>query len=152
MIYAFVDANGEIRNLMDVAPSAAQYELGSTVDGLTVVDGSTLDVDMGEAVETKYWKDGAWETRSLRPQGDLSYWDSAAEMWRLDNVKLQSYIRQVRNDKLTECDWTQMPDAPLTQAKKDEWITYRQELRDLPALYENATDFTSVVWPTAPSS
>lgn len=151
MIYAFVDENGEIRNIMDLAPSAAaEYEVGSVVDGLTVVDGATLDVDMGAAVETRYWKNGEWRPRGNRPQGDLSYWDSNAEMWRLDNTKLQSYIREMRNYKLTACDWTQLPDAPLNAQKKEEWLTYRQKLRDLPPLYNNVTDFNHVVWPNPP--
>ena len=37
-----------------------------------------------------------------------------------------------RNRKLITSDWTQMPDAPLTDAKKTEWATYRQQLRDIP--------------------
>ena len=40
-------------------------------------------------------------------------------------------VRRMRNDKLTGCDWTQLPDAPLTTAKKAEWAVYRQALRDI---------------------
>lgn len=37
-----------------------------------------------------------------------------------------------RNNRLAASDWTQMPDAPLSDIKKQEWATYRQALRDIP--------------------
>jgi hypothetical protein len=36
--------------------------------------------------------------------------------------------RQKRNQLLADCDWTQLPDAPVETAT---WATYRQELRDI---------------------
>ena len=44
-------------------------------------------------------------------------------------------------------DWTQGNDSPLTDEKKAEWATYRQELRDIPATYSKVSE---VVWPTEP--
>ena len=43
-------------------------------------------------------------------------------------------LRIHRDRLLTECDWTQLSDAKLSSSKKNEWITYRQLLRDLPCL------------------
>lgn len=40
-------------------------------------------------------------------------------------------FRDIRNYKLMECDWTQLPNSPLTQKQVDAWAQYRQELRDL---------------------
>ena len=37
-----------------------------------------------------------------------------------------------RNKLLSESDWTQLPDSPLSTEKKAEWATYRQALRDMP--------------------
>lgn len=52
--------------------------------------------------------------------------------------------RQLRNEKLAECDWTQLPDAPVDTAA---WATYRQQLRDVTA----QTGFPwEVFWPIAP--
>ena len=42
------------------------------------------------------------------------------------------HLRGVRNRKLSNCDWTQANDSPLSDEKKKEWATYRQALRDLP--------------------
>lgn len=44
-------------------------------------------------------------------------------------------MRQWRDGLLAQSDWTQMPDSPLTDAKKQEWQDYRQSLRDFPATW-----------------
>ena len=54
-------------------------------------------------------------------------------------------FRSLRDSRLSDCDWTQVPDAPVDQAA---WATYRQALRDLPA---NTTDPANVNWPEKPS-
>ena len=59
-------------------------------------------------------------------------------------------LREQRDKKLEDSDWTQASDYPstLTDAKKAEWASYRQSLRDLPA----TADMRSwpSVWPTEP--
>ena len=67
---------------------------------------------------------------------------------RTDNVL--EILRANRDSLLTESDWTQMPDSPLTDAKKTEWATYRQALRDLPTNNESVTSIDDVVFPTKP--
>lgn len=57
-------------------------------------------------------------------------------------------IRKKRDESLLKCDWTQLPNAPLSQSKKDEWETYRQALRDLPS---NITNVYNVNWPIPPA-
>jgi hypothetical protein len=59
------------------------------------------------------------------------------------------YLRIHREAKLKSCDWTQGADSPLSEAKKAEWATYRQALRDLP---NNLTLTTKedIVWPNPP--
>jgi len=66
-------------------------------------------------------------------------------------------FRARRNTLLKNCDWTQLPNAPLTDAKKKEWETYRQALRDLPKTATpklddiGAFDPSSVNFPEEPS-
>lgn len=60
-------------------------------------------------------------------------------------------VRRSRNLLLTESDWTQVADTPLTDSKKAEWATYRQTLRDLPANNTSATSIDDVTFPTPPS-
>ena len=63
-------------------------------------------------------------------------------------------LRSLRDRKLTQCDWTQTLDAPLTEEQKTSWKIYRQALRDLT---KNITDPKVLVnnpndleWPTRP--
>jgi len=49
------------------------------------------------------------------------------------NIIRWSELRQERNRKLLNCDWTQIADAPITEELRAEWTTYRRALRDLPA-------------------
>jgi len=69
-------------------------------------------------------------------------------------------VKNYRNIMLTQSDWTQGNDSPLSSSKKTEWATYRQSLRDIPATIAAdsnltakamADDFTHSSWPTKPS-
>ena len=57
-------------------------------------------------------------------------------------------IRRLRIDLLSGSDWTVLPDSPLTDAKKAEWQTYRQQLRDLPTSNTNPFDIDFPVKPS----
>ena len=61
-------------------------------------------------------------------------------------------LRTERNLLLAESDWTQGADVPASI--KDAWVTYRQELRDLPATTSPTIDVNeqlqNVTWPTKP--
>jgi len=56
-------------------------------------------------------------------------------------------LRGMRNQMLTDTDWTQGADSPLTDSQKTSWATYRQSLRDITDTYSSLDD---VVWPTKP--
>ena len=58
-----------------------------------------------------------------------------------------SLVRGQRNGQLRGSDWTQIGDAALGDHTAEDWQTYRQELRDLPATYSRVSE---VVWPTPP--
>ena len=59
-------------------------------------------------------------------------------------------LKRYRSMKLQACDWTVGEDSPLSDAQKAEWRTYRQALRDMPALQPGAS-IRTVTWPTKPS-
>ena len=80
----------------------------------------------------------------------------------LPNTELWFEIRQKRNLKLIESDWTQLPDSPLSDSKKTEWATYRQSLRNLIQTIKSDSAYTNEAntnprddiswsWPTKPS-
>ena len=67
-------------------------------------------------------------------------------------------LRQERNKRIAETDWTQLKDIDLDIIRERNWKNYRQALRDLPSkstpkLDSNGNlDMTSVSWPDKPSS
>ena len=67
---------------------------------------------------------------------------------RTDNIL--EILRLKRDALLTESDWTQVNDSPLSDTKKTEWATCRQQLRDLPVTFPDLTSRDQVTWPTKP--
>jgi len=62
-----------------------------------------------------------------------------------------AWLRNKRNLMLEECDWTQAADSPLSDQKKAEWATYRQQLRDLTNTYTKENSIEDIVFPTKPT-
>ena len=46
-------------------------------------------------------------------------------------------MRAIRNQLLSACDWTQLPDATCD---RQAWATYRQALRDFPATWTESPE------------
>ena len=67
-------------------------------------------------------------------------------------------LREIRNQKLAETDWTQLKDIDLDIIRERNWKNYRQALRDLPSKSNpkldsrGSLDVSSVTWPTKPTS
>jgi hypothetical protein len=61
---------------------------------------------------------------------------------RLDDKWFE--VREIRNQLLVECDWTQLGD--VSQTIKDVWTTYRQQLRDV----TNQPNPFNIEWPVKP--
>ena len=81
--------------------------------------------------------DGVWTQNYIVT--DLDPDASAAK------VKAQwTIIRAERNKLLADCDWTQLPDAPVNTAA---WATYRQALRDITT--QSGFPWT-ITWPESP--
>ncbi|WP_197062260.1 tail fiber assembly protein [Shewanella sp. ZOR0012] len=56
-------------------------------------------------------------------------------------------VRAKRDKMISETDWTQMSDSPLSVDKIEEFKVYRQALRDLPQSTDNPDE---IVWPVKP--
>lgn len=61
-------------------------------------------------------------------------------------LELTDSIRAKRNQLLSECDWTQLEDSPLSVSQKQAWAIYRQTLRDFP----ETCDPYNPIWPIKP--
>jgi hypothetical protein len=62
--------------------------------------------------------------------------------YRLENQWF--IIREIRNELLKECDWTQLSD--ISQTIKELWSTYRQQLREI----TNQSNPFNIEWPIKP--
>jgi hypothetical protein len=60
-----------------------------------------------------------------------------------------SAIRNIRDRKLQECDWTQLSDVSLSADAARAWVSYRQALRNIPQDFGSPDD---VVFPDPPIS
>ena len=85
-----------------------------------------------------------------------------AKVTELSNSEPMKLLREERNKRLSETDWTQLPDTLVNAAVdyiplEQSWKDYRQRLRDLPSKSNpkldsfGQLDMTSVTWPTPPS-
>ena len=63
------------------------------------------------------------------------------------NTDAWKNVREARNNRLAESDWSMIEDNQLTEAQKSSWKTYRQQLRDLPETFNKPED---VVFPEQP--
>lgn len=70
------------------------------------------------------------------------------EIQRLREEKPWKELREERNKRLTQCDWVATKAFTTNTPVPEEWKTYMQALRDLPA---NTTDPENPVWPQAPT-
>jgi len=98
--------------------------------------------------------DGKWFTHYIAGPIFHDYTDdkgvvhTAAEQYEeycfAKDAEQGKVVRTDRNKRLAECDWTQLPDAPVDPAP---WATYRQELRDV----TDQPGFPwEITWPTEP--
>ena len=104
-------------------------------------DTNTLNIFEGEANSGfigQQWADGVL----------ISSVEQLPDVTIIDESSPYDALRHDRNTALVNSDWTQFNDSPLTDAKKQEWATYRQQLRDLP---ENTDDPLNPIWPSIPA-
>ena len=81
--------------------------------------------------------DGQWFTK-------YSLADMDAGAIAAHDAQQAKSVREDRNKRLSDCDWTQLADAPVDDLV---WAAYRQSLRDVPSQVGFPWD---VVWPAKP--
>jgi len=130
--------------------SYLQANNGPSYDTLTQEVAEALSVDVvlegPQASPTRYqvaYRDGvekiggAWHTK-------YSVADMDADAIAAKDAEQAKAMREQRNTKLSDSDWTQLADST---ADKTAWATYRQALRDISAQSSFPWDIT---WPDAP--
>ena len=117
-----------------------------------------IEADSAKHEFSEYWTGSEWAEIPPRGPEDTNWSEwRGSEGW-VENLELKEIqitntaltIRRWRTISLNDSDWTQLPDNALSESKKAEWATYRQELRDLPTQYVGATTWTDVIMPEEP--
>ena len=115
-------ATGLIRSVME-------FSEGGIEDALLNIPEGLLAVEVGSEVEPG--------THFIDVEND----DTPTERAPDPLPEVADDMRARRDGLLFACDWTQLPDAPLTEAQRAAWRVYRQALRDVPE---------TGVWPNPP--
>ena len=123
---------------------------------LTNVDSDTLaqfhtykvvTVAIDDSDYTKNYEEGTpTPSGSVYVQNWLITSASAEEITERENTQWDD-VRTERNRLLTECDWTQFQDSPISGSKLTEWQTYRQSLRDI----TSQSNPFEISWPVKPT-
>lgn len=102
-----------------------------------------------DIVEGEVWFEGKYSPYSRVENGvvvEANASEIEANQQAEAGALLWRELRIRRSQLLAQCDWTQVPDAPVDQAA---WAAYRQALRDLPS---NTVDPENPNWPQPPGS
>lgn len=147
MMYAIYDEIGRIVKSVDCPADKIERQLK---EGQGYIETDAHD-------GTHYVKQGSVIEYPERPSDDHEF-DFSLEQWvdtKTDQIRAQEALealRRERNIKLAMSDWTQIPDAPLTDEQKGAWREYRQALRDLPNQQAGIFDLDAVQWPQSPEA
>lgn len=148
---AFVKSTGEINSLQRAKGSNNLLEGYDELYGATIVHVTSDLPNPAEFVETTVYNFDTqeWIPRPRRPNR-LAEWNGTE--WTWDKEDLYGLVKIARNNLLSDCDWTVLPDTALTEEQQAEARTYRQALRDIRDtidldVLQAAED---VVWPTKP--
>ena len=149
---AYQKANGG--PTWDTTTAEVLTTLGADVvfEGPQATGGTVYQFSQAAGVEQI---DGKWYTKYVlgptftdTPATDTTPAQTAAEQEAAykasKDAEQAKSVRTSRNDKLKECDWTQITDST---ADKTAWATYRQALRDVTA---QAGFPWTITWPDAP--
>ena len=131
-----------------IKPDGLVSKDGVGVDGLSL---SSLPADTWAVHWDSTKSEGELEKTDLSVEEitDFTPWQSALTEYDAAYVAAveapaEQAFRAERDNRLAQSDWMGLSDTTMS----DEWKTYRQALRDLPA---NTSDFSNPTWPTEPT-
>ncbi len=150
MKYAYVE-NGQVKDIRQSLPNVwSNISNFNTLDDNTVkgfgwlpytfIEGQTGDDYIILASGFEILENEVIEHQITRLKTDEENENDKQNMWKI--------VREERNKKLLESDWTQLADSPLVNQKQTEWQIYRQELRDI----TTQSNPFSIEWPTPPEA
>jgi hypothetical protein len=107
---------------------------------------SVVQVENGGDYTKNYVEGTPTQSGSLYLQNWTESDASGEDIETRKNEKWEE-VRDIRDSLLSQSDWTQFQDSPITGSSLTDWQTYRQGLRDI-TTQDNPYSLT---WPTKPS-
>jgi len=142
----FIKANGG--PTWDTTTPEVLESLGADVvfEGPQATGGTVYQYSQASGVEQI---DGKWYTKYIlgpifTDTEEATAAEQEAAYKAAKDAEQAKSVRTQRGEKLKECDWTQVADAPVD---KEVWATYRQALRDVTS--QEGFPWT-IDWPTIP--
>lgn len=149
--YPVTDEN--MRMLIPANVSIPQYPL--TVDvlpfGFAVYEYAQKPEYPASAFKVVYECAPVWTRDDIRSEYVTQVWGvrDMTQSEKDDAIATQwDVVDNQRDSILYSCDWTQLPDVPLTPEQVAQWRVYRQEVRDV----VNQPDPFNIAWPVAPQA
>ena len=99
-----------------------------------------------DSVLVKYYSSNVWicgETYESLIWNDKTTEKPTEEELNIKWAELKKeQMREKRNELLKECDFKFVSDYPhSSDEKKQEWLSYRQSLRDFPSVWEEGMEY-----------
>ena len=152
--YTMIDENGDrssdalitADNMFYIMDSSWNFKLADCLaKGYAPILGSDRQYENGEVAieiepgEITKNEDGSFTQHWI--EGELSLTEKRAR-----------YMERTRLNLLSQTDWTQTLDCPLSDAEQQEYAAYRQSLRDLPDTvdWDTIQSETEIEWPREP--
>lgn len=142
---AYTKANGG--PTWDITTTEVLTALGADVvfEGPQATGGTVYQYSQASGVEQI---EGKWYTKYILgpvfTDGETTAAEQEVAYKATKDAEQAKSVRASRDEKLKDCDWTQVADAPVDKAV---WATYRQALRDV----TTQTGFPwTITWPDAP--
>ncbi len=117
-----------IAAIRELSPNL-KFVISAKIDDATQVDWDSFKIDEGQTIAIP------------------SHIEIEQKRTELLNATPLRKLREARNIKLLETDWIVTKSIETGQPIPQEWLTYRQELRDIT---ENYTSLNDVIWPNKP--
>ena len=142
---AYQKANGG--PAWDTTTTEVLTALGADVvfEGPQATGGTVYQYSQASGVEQV---DGKWYTKYILgpvfTDGETTAAEQEVAYKASKDAEQAKNVRASRDEKLKDCDWTQVADAPVDKAV---WATYRQALRDITT--QSGFPWT-VTWPDVP--
>lgn len=110
-------------------------------------DHGYIEYKTGDKLNEKITDLGVF-SQAIEAFNDAKEKEKQKRIEREASIDYWKVFRGKRINLLEVCDWTTLPDAPITAEERQEWLEYRQKLRDLP---ETTTDPKNPDWPEPPA-